>query len=528
MPNEAELNTGINNIMRLALRRLESERKKRVFYKIPFELEFLKADVIAWLQPLQRQLDAPDYVPSTASFLDTPKADWHIRPASVITLNDQLAYHYISLICLPNIRHHLEWAEGTIRFSNKILPETENYWFAEMFTGWNRFREKSIELLGSGYNFVLETDISGYYENIDISRLIRELRSLGIDPERLTNLSTCLNKWAEPRGRGIPQGFSPSELFAEFYLDPLDRHLHSEQFIHLRYMDDIRVFTGTERDARRALHALTIHLRERGLNLQTAKTKILPSVDAINSYNKIYQIIEAVAEQLAEELSQLEDIGDPYWGSVEDQIQELVSTNPDSPSIDVLNQTWADFTAGNLGVFDKTLVHFLIKRMSGVMPKDFVISTILDHPEETEECLAYLRRILPILDQDDIDRVGSVLRSPDCLYEYQKYLILKWFLENAIRNNLVIFYARRKIQNAGGNFLCRAYSYAYIGLFAEAHDYETLQRAYISTNDWTERATIICAMRSAPVAIRNHFYGRIRGENPLTDRALQWSCQQTS
>jgi hypothetical protein len=520
-----KIQTGINNAMQLALRRLESERKKRTFYKIPFELEFLKADLNAWLQPLQRQLDAHDYVPSTASPLDAPKADWHIRPASVITLNDQLAYHYIALICLPNIRHYLEWAEGKIRFSNKILPETENSWFTEMFPGWNQFREKSIELLGSGYNFVLETDISGYYENIDISRLIRELRSLGIDAEHLANLSTCLNKWAEPRGRGIPQGFSPSDLFAEFYLDPLDRHLHSEQFVHLRYMDDIRIFTVTERDARRALHTLTIHLRERGLNLQTAKTKVLPSVEAINSYNKIYQIIEGVAEQLAEELSQLEDVGDPYWGSVEDQIRELVSTNPDSPSIEVLDQIWADFTAGNLGGFDKTLFHFLIKRMSGAVPKDFVISTIIEHPEETEECLTYLRRILPLLDQSTINCVGSILKSPDCLYEYQKYLILKWFFENEIKNSRVIYYARRKIKDTGGNFLCRAYSYAYIGLFAEAHDYETLQHAYINTNDWTERAIIICAMRSAPVAIRNHFYGRIRGENNLTDRAIRWACQ---
>jgi hypothetical protein len=293
-------------------------------------------------------------------------------------------------------------------------------------------------------------------------------------------------------------------------------------------MDDIRVFTGTERDARRALHVLTIRLRERGLNLQTAKTKISPSIEAISSYNKIYQIIEGVAEQLAEELRQLEDIGDPYWGSVEDQIEELISTNPDSPSIDVLNQTWADFTAGNLGGFDKTLFHFLIKRMTGAIPKDFVISTIIEHPEETEECLAYLRRILPLLDQDAIDRIGSILSSPDCLYEYQKYLILKWFFENQIRNNQVIFYSRHKIQNGGGNFLCRAYSYAYVGLFAETHDYETLQHTYISTNDWTERAIIICALRSAPIAIRNHFYGRIRGENPIIDRALRWSCQQSS
>ena len=315
-------------------------------------------------------------------------------------------------------------------------------------------------------------------------------------------------------------------MFAELYFDTLDRHLHSEEFIHLRYMDDIRIFTEDETEARKALHTLTIHLRERGLNLQTAKTKIFPAEQAKRKINRIPQIIEKVSAELAEELSQIEGIDDPYWPSVEEQIEELKKTNPDSPSIEVIHQAWLDFINGKLGGFDKTLFHFLMKRTIGPIGKDFVIDTILKRPEETQECLNYLKRICALLRQDDFNHIASILNNPVCLYDYQRYQILKWFYDNKIQNDQVLSYCRRQIQSSSADLLCRSYSYAYLGFFAEPHNYEVLQAAYIKTSNWLERATIVCAMYRAPASIRKYFYGRIKGENVIVDRAISWAKLQ--
>jgi len=421
---------------------------------------------------------------------------------------------------------YLEWSEGKIRFSHKLLDEDKNQWFSGTFSGWDTFRKRSIEILDSGYQYVLITDIAGYYENIDIRRLIRELRVLGIDNTTLETLSRCLNKWSEPRGRGVPQGFSPSDMFAELYLDTLDRHLHSEEFIHLRYMDDIRIFAEDETKARKALHALTIHLRERGLNLQTAKTEILPAEQAKSKINRIPQIIEKVSAGLAEELSQIEGIDDPYWPSVEEQIEELEKTNPDSPSIEVIHQAWGDFINGKLGEFNKTLFHFLMKRVTGSIGKDFVIDIILKQPEETQECLNYLRRTQSLLKQEDINHIASILNHPACLYDYQRYQILKWFYDNKIQNDQALSYCRRQIQNSSADVLCCSYSYAYLGFFAKPHDYEVLQAAYIKTSNWLERAIIVSAMYKAPASIRKYFYGRVKGEDVIVDRAISWANQQ--
>ena len=370
------------------------------------------------------------------------------------------------------------------------------------------------------------TDIAGYYENIDIARLIRELRDLGVDNTTLHNLSNCLNKWAEPRGRGIPQGCSSSELFAEFYLDPIDRHLHSEEFIHLRYMDDIRVFAKTKAKTRRALHTLTKHLRERGLNLQTAKTDIFEEEKAVEKIDNVAQIIRSVRDDLTKELSDLVVSEGCYFSSAVSAIQKLATVNPKSPSLDVLNQAWNNFTNGDLD-FDKTLFHFLIKRIPGAEGKEYVFSTMRERPEETKFCLEYLKRILPLLNETDKNNIAMILEDANCLYDYQRYKILEWFYENSVMNERVLSYARREIRERSSHILCRAYSYVYVGRFASPQDWETLQGAYIGISDWLERSIIVCSMKEAPRPTRQHFYGRIMGEHELVDRAIRWVRQQT-
>ena len=71
-------------------------------------------------------------------------------------------------------------------------------------------------------------------------------------------LSACLNRWAEPRGKGIPQGRrSASDILAKLYLDSIDHNLRNEGFSHLRYVDDIRIFCGDIREAKRAVLKLS-------------------------------------------------------------------------------------------------------------------------------------------------------------------------------------------------------------------------------------------------------------------------------
>jgi len=82
-----------------------------------------------------------------------------------------------------------------------------------------------------------------------------------------------------PVGRGIPQGNEISSFLGNLYLVPLDRALthfcgrcKAKWF---RYVDDVKVFTKSERDAREAVFVINEALRSLHLNLQGSKTEVL-------------------------------------------------------------------------------------------------------------------------------------------------------------------------------------------------------------------------------------------------------------
>ena len=131
-----------------------------------------------------------------------------------------------------------------------------------------KFEEKSLAALKNDVSDVLFTDISGFYENIDLQHLANTLRQAGVDTELLSLLSNCLNRWSHPRAKGISQGYSSSDILAKIYLNTVDRRLSTSGFTHLRYNDDFRIFCSSALAAREALLELNILLHNRGLNPQ--------------------------------------------------------------------------------------------------------------------------------------------------------------------------------------------------------------------------------------------------------------------
>ena len=75
---------------------------------------------------------------------------------------------------------------------------------------------------------------------------------------------------------GTPQGGVISPLLANVYLHRLDRAWRARgRGVLVRYADDLVVMCHNQRDAERALAALTAILAEMGLELKQAKTRIV-------------------------------------------------------------------------------------------------------------------------------------------------------------------------------------------------------------------------------------------------------------
>jgi RNA-directed DNA polymerase len=135
------------------------------------------------------------------------------------------------------------------------------------------------------YDWVVEFDIKGLFDNIDHELLLRAVRKHCHIPWVLLYITRWLKAPMETkegelvaRERGTPQGgvVSPllANLFLHYALDAwLRREMRSVRFC--RYADDGVVHCKSEVQARLVLTKLGVRLRECGLELHPEKTRIV-------------------------------------------------------------------------------------------------------------------------------------------------------------------------------------------------------------------------------------------------------------
>ena len=130
-----------------------------------------------------------------------------------------------------------------------------------------------------------------------------DLRTIQIPKTELDLLAKCLRRWSGTRTKGIPQGYTASDILAKVYLGPVDQALRNEDLDHLRYVDDFRVFCGSRNEAKQAILVLAELMSNRGLNLQSAKTDIYTKEQAKPQIGGVAEKLEDVTQQLHKEIN---------------------------------------------------------------------------------------------------------------------------------------------------------------------------------------------------------------------------------
>jgi RNA-directed DNA polymerase len=129
--------------------------------------------------------------------------------------------------------------------------------------------------------YVLEGDISGCFDNISHSALLKKTQAPPFILRQLRGWLTCgvLDGDFQPTERGTPQGGVASPLLALIALHGLETHLKSlgtkqHPIYSVFYADDFVVFTTCESDLHRVKSALEQWLQDVGLTLHPEKTKL--------------------------------------------------------------------------------------------------------------------------------------------------------------------------------------------------------------------------------------------------------------
>jgi len=152
---------------------------------------------------------------------------------------------------------------------------------------------------GEGYQWIIEGDISSYFDTIPHRKLIKAINKRVADKDirellwKFLRAGVMYRKDFEETLIGTPQGGIVSPLLANIYLHELDRYMESKylnlnrdqrswrrkkgkgNFLYVRYADDFVVLcNGTKAEAQAMKEELRGFLSIKGLTLSEEKTKV--------------------------------------------------------------------------------------------------------------------------------------------------------------------------------------------------------------------------------------------------------------
>ena len=503
--------------LELAWTRVKLDIPHHVFVKNPFEVQLLEADLAGYLDDLSVRIRNDEYHPKPTYICNVPKGDGLVRPGSILSVDDRIVFYACVGACMPNIYEALKWSQGIVDFSYEISYEFENAkWLENLFIGWEKFRTRSLQKIETGISHVIMTDISNYYENINIATLMSDLKNVHADDNIVNLLNNCLDRWAQSMGRGIPQGYAPSDFLGKLYLNSVDLNLRAMGYDHFRYVDDIRIFCKNEVEAKKALVDLTELLRKRGLSLQSAKTKIHTSDEARIIIDGIQPILQPIKNNLIETFY----INNPYF-SIAQTEEPLEQMEADTP-VELLKQAFQEhFIDTEEKNFDKTLFHFLLNQL-GKSKNDSAVAYCLKllktRPEETKYILKYLQSI-DVLSQIE-DLVVEFLQSVHAVYPYQNYQILEWFSEHSQKpSEDLLEIARQMAFDKSQPKYLKVVSRKLVGEFGTSADLERLEWLYSELDDEIEKCDIICCLKNMEAIRRNAFLAQAKHDGKLVQIA---------
>jgi hypothetical protein len=283
-----------------------------------------------------------------------------MRKGVILDPRDEVIYTALVGRLLPAIWGQVEWSQGGPDMAYQLVgPTTDVEWIGNRLENWKEWTDKSIRILNDGNRYVLFTDLTNFYDNIDLKILESNLRELDVENEVVNMLMACLRRWSIPHGKGIPQGYSASDVLAKLYMNSVDSVLKDIGISHLRYVDDIRIFCKSKHQARIALIELTRRLIPKGLALNTAKTEIETSSNSMSVIVGVSDVISTIHEDIKKALN----LGD-YAN--EKEIEEAFKSDSEKVSKEIFEKLFEERFSLSEGKFDKTLFHYLLTRLGRV------------------------------------------------------------------------------------------------------------------------------------------------------------------